>query len=397
MKRWKLEHILCALLILALVFSLAACAVKPEEPAPEPEAAAAEAVTPEPTPEPEPEPEPESESQPVLRSNLVGISMPTAELLRWKQDGENMKDQLEQLGYEVDLWFAGNDPSKQISQLEKMLDNGAKVLIIASIDGDALGAALEHAVEAGCAVIAYDRPMGSDAVSCYTTFDNFSTWATQGQFIVDQLDLAHAGDNVYNIEFVGGSPDDGGSYVPYDGAMSALWKYIDSGTLNVVSGQIAFENIATEGWSAEKAQERFENLLSTYYDDKPLHAVLAFNDSTAQGVAAALETTYKNDVYPIITGMDCDIQSVRNILEGKQAMSVFKDTHILASKTVEIADAIMRGVEPPTNAQFTTVDGRHTYPAYYCDAIPCTKDLIQSLLIDTGYYTAEELGVEPEN
>ena len=397
MKRWNLTRMLCALLILALVFSLAACAVKTEEPAPESEAS--EAAEPEPVaePEPAPEPEPEPEPQPVLRNDLVGISMPTAELRRWKQDGEDMKRQLEQIGCEVDLGFAGNDPSIQISQLENMIARGAKVLIIAAIDDDALGTVLEQAAEAGCAVIAYDRPMGSDAVSCYATFDNFSAWATQGQFIVDQLDLAHAGDNVYNIEFVGGSPDDGGSCVPYDGAMSALWKYIDSGTLNVVSGQIAFENIATEGWSAEKAQERFENLLSTYYDDKPLHAVLAFNDSTAQGVAAALETTYKNDVYPIITGMDCDIRSVRNILEGKQAMSVFKDTRKLTAKTVEITDAFLEGVDPPTNAEFTTVDGAHTYPAYYCDSTVCTRDNILELLIDYGYYTAEELGAEPEN
>ena len=391
MKRWNLDHILCVLLVLAMVFSLAACAAKPAEPVPEPEASIPETITSEPTPEPEPE------SQPVLRDDLVGISLPNEELWRWKQDGEDMKDQLEQIGYEVDLQFAGNEPSIQISQLEKMIDNGAKVLIIGSIDGDALDTVLDRAVEAGCDIIAYDRPMGSDAVSCYTAYDAFSVFAVEGKFIADRLDLANAGDKVYNIELIGGSPDDGGSYAPYDGAMSELWKYIDAGTLNIVSGQVEFVDIATEGWSSEMARERFENLLSTYYADKPLHAVLAFNDSTAQGVAAALATTYKNDVYPILTGKDCDIVSVKNILDGKQAMSVFKDTHILASKTVEIADAIMRGVEPPTNAQFTTVEGAHTYPAYYCEPTVVTRDMIQSVLIDSGFYTWEELGVEPEN
>ena len=164
--------------------------------------------------------------------------------------------------------------------------------------------------------------------------------------------------------------------------------------MNVVSVQVDFEAVATEGWSPEKAQERFENLLSTYYTDKPLHAVMASNDSTAQGVAVALENAYKNDVYPILTGQDCDIVSVKNILDGKQTMSIFKDTRVLAAKTVEMADAIMRGDAVPTNAEFTTVDGAHTYPAFYCDPTPCTKDLVQSLLIDSGYYTAEELGME---
>ena len=390
MKRWNLDHILCVLLVLAMVFSLAACAVKPAEPVPEPEASIPETITSEPTPEPEPEP------QPVLRDDLVAISLPNEELWRWKQDGENMKDQLEQIGYEVDLQFAGNEPSIQISQLEKMIDNGAKVLIIGSIDGDALGAALEHAVEAGCAVIAYDRPMGSDAVSYYTTFDLFSVGAAQARFIVERLDLANAGDRVFNLELLDADSIWGTEHF-YFGAMSVLQPYLDAGTLNVVSGLSGWGENAIWDCTAEKAQERFENLLSSYYVDKQLDAVLCTNDAAAQGVAAALETAYKNDVYPIITGRDCEIASVKNILDGKQAMSIFKDTRILAAKTVEIADAILKGDEPPTNTVFTTVDGAHTYPAYYCEPTVVTKDMIQSVLIDSGYYTWEELGVEPEN
>ena len=382
-------HMIALILTLALVFSLSACAVKPEEPAPEPEASIPETITSEPTPEPEPEP------QPVLRDDLVAISLPNEELWRWKQDGENMKDQLEQIGYEVDLQFAGNDLSTQISQLEIMIDNGAKVLIIAAIDGDALGTVLDRASEAGCSIIAYDRPMGSDAVSYYATFDNFSVGAAQGQFIADRLDLANAGDKVYNLELIGGSPDDGnGCYVFYNGSMSVLRPYIDAGTLNVVSGQIDLECNATEGWSTERARERFENLLSTYYADRQLDAVLCASDSLAQGVAAALENAYKNDVYPILTGQDCDIVSVKNMLDDKQAMSIFKDTRKLAAQAAEMADAILQGRTVPTNAEFTTVDGAHTYPAFYCEPTAVTKENIEETLIDSGYYTAEELGME---
>ena len=386
MKRRNLNGILSALLAVVLAFVMAACSAEPAAPAPEPEPAAQEVSTPEPAPEPETIP---------ADSKLVGVSMPTRDRLRWVQDGENMRKQLEELGYEVDLQFADNDPSLQITQLENMVKNGARVLIVASVDGDALGTVLDRANEAGCEIIAYDRPIGSDAVSYYTTFDNFSVGAAKGQFIADRLDLANAGDQVYNIEFIDGSPDDGGCYVFYDGYMSVLRPYIDAGTLNVISGQIDFEDIATEGWSAEKAQERFENLLSTYYADKPLHAVMASNDSIAQGVAAALETSYKNDVYPILTGQDCDIVSVKNILDGKQTMSIFKDMRKLAAQAAEMADAIMQGRTVPTNAEFTTVDGRHTYPAFYCEPTAVTKDNIEETLIDSGYYTAEELGLEP--
>ena len=387
-------RIIALFLALALVFSLTACVVKPEESVPEPEAAAAEAVTPEPTPEPEPEPEPEP--KPAADSKLVGISMPTEELQRWVRDGDNMKKQLEELGYEVDLQFADNDPSMQITQLENMVKNGAKVLIISSIDGDALGTVLDRANEAGCSIIAYDRPIGSDAVSNYITFSTFSAGAAQAQFIVDRLNLDNTGDQVYNFELVGGDPISS-SNVYFDGAMSLLRKYIEAGTLSVVSGQVNFEQIGTEDWSAEKAQERFENLLSTYYTDKQLDAVWCANDSTAQGVAAALENAYKNDVYPILTGWDCDLVSVKNILDGKQAMSVFMDTRKLAAKAAEIADALMKGTELPTNAEFTTVDGAHTFPAFYCEPTAVTEDNIKENLLDSGYYTAEELGVEPEN
>lgn len=400
MNRRNLTRILSALLALALVFALTACAGKTEAPAPEPEASVPEAVTPEPAPEPEP--------KSAADSKLVGVSLPNEELWRWKQDGEIMRKQLQQLGYEVDLQFADDDPLAQADQLENMIAKGAKVIIVAhtilgwSWDKAVIEAesrlydVLKQAEEAGCAVIAYDRSISSDAVSCYAAFDLWSVCAVQARFIVDQLDLDNAGDKVYNLEFIGGSPDDGDfPWILHDRALAILQKYIDAGTLNVVSGQIDFGDVATEGWSAEKAQERFENLLSTYYPDKPLHAVLAANDSTAQGAVAALATSYKNDVYPIITGWDCDIVSVKNILDGKQAMSVFMDTRNEAAKAVEMADALMKGAEPPSNGVYTTVDGAHKYPVFYVEPTVCTKDNIVEIMLDYGVYTAEELGLEP--
>ena len=329
--------------------------------------------------------------EPVEFKGLVGVSMPTKDLQRWNQDGKNISKQLQDAGYDVDLQFAANDPSMQISQLENMIANGAKALVVAAIDGDALGVVLNQAKQAGCAVIAYDRPIGSSAVSYYTTFDNFSVGAAQGKFIVDQLDLANAGGKVYNIELACGSPDDGNAYVFYEGAMSELRKYINAGTLKVVSGQVEFRDVATEGWSSERAQSRFEDLLSRYYTNKQLDAVMCSNDSTAQGVAAALANRYRNDVYPIITGQDCDIVSVRNVLDDRQAMTIFKDTRILVAKTVEMAVAIMKGSKPATNATFTTIDGRFTYPAFFCDPTVCTRENIRQIMIESGYYRADEL------
>ena len=328
---------------------------------------------------------------PVEYRDLVGISMPTRDLQRWNQDGINMKKFLEDSGCEVDLQYAANDPSMQISQIENMIANGTQVLIVAAIDGDALDSVLSQAKQAGCFVIAYDRPIGSDAVSYYVSFDNFSVGAAQGRYIADKLDLEHAGSRVYNIELIGGDPSDGNAYVFYEGAMSVLRKYIDAGNLNVASGQYAhFEDVATDGWSSENAQARFENILSTYYTNQPLHAVLASNDSTAQGVTAALQKVYRNSVYPIITGQDCDIVSVRNILNGKQDMSVFKDTGVLVAKATEMALAILYGEPVPVNSSFT-LDGFVVTPSFLCEPKICTKDNVRQLLVDTGYYTEAEL------
>ncbi len=324
--------------------------------------------------------------------NLVGVAMPTKDLQRWNQDGDNMKKQLEAAGYSVDLQYGANDIPTQVSQIENMIANGAKALVIASIDGDSLGTVLAQAKEAGIPVIAYDRLiMNSDAVSYYATFDNTLVGTLQGQFIVDALDLDNAGDKTFNIEFVTGDPGDNNVNFFYGGAMEVLQPYLDKGTLVCLSGQTAKDEVATANWATDAAQARFENILSSYYADAQLDAVLASNDSTALGVENALASSYSNSVYPVITGQDCDKPNMPNIINGKQAMAVFKDTRDLAAKTVEMVDALMKGTEPPVNDTATYDNGTGIIPSYLCAPIACTADNYKELLIDSGYYTEADI------
>ncbi len=326
---------------------------------------------------------------------LVGVAMPTKDLQRWNQDGENMKSMLEAAGYQVDLQYGANDIATQVSQIENMIANGCKVLVIASIDGDSLGTVLAQAKEKGIPVIAYDRLiMNSDAVSYYATFDNWLVGETQGKFIEEALGLKE-GKGPYNIEFITGDPGDNNINFFFDGAMSILQPYLDNGQLVCVSGQTEKLKVATANWATDAAQARFENILSSNYADKPLHAVLASNDSTALGVENALESSYSNSVYPVITGQDCDIAIMKNLIEGKQGMSVFKDTRTLASKVVEMVDALMKGTEPPINDTQTYDNGTGIIPSYLCEPVGCTVDNYKELLIDSGYYTFEQLGVDP--
>ena len=375
-----MKKLFAMILALAMVMSLAACggssapaateAPKADAPAaPAAEAPAAEAG-----------------------SNLIGVAMPTKDLQRWNQDGENMKAQLEAAGYNVDLQYAANDIATQVSQIENMIANGCEVLVIASIDGEALGTVLDQAKAAGIPVIAYDRLiMNSDAVSYYATFDNWKVGVKLGEYIVDALDLENAGDKTYNIEYITGDPGDNNINFFFDGAISVLQPYIDAGTLVCPSGQTEKQTVATANWATDAAQARFETILGTYYaDGTQLDVVLASNDSTALGVANALESSYTGK-YPILTGQDCDIASVKNMLADKQSMSVFKDTRDLAAKTVEMVDALMKGTEPPINDTETYDNGTGIIPSYLCEPVVGTKDNVQELLIDSGYYTEADL------
>ena len=321
----------------------------------------------------------------------IGVAMPTQDLQRWNQDGSNMKAELEAKGYEVDLQYAGNDSATQASQIENMIANGDQLLVVASIDGDSLGTVLAQAKEANIPVIAYDRLiMNTDAISYYATFDNYLVGKTQGEFLVDALDLENA-DGPFNLEIITGDPGDNNVNFFYGGAMDVLQPYIDSGKLVVPSGQIAKEEVATANWATDAAQSRFENILSSNYaDGTNLDAVLASNDSTALGVENALAANYTGE-YPIITGQDCDIANVANIVAGKQAMSVFKDTRALASQVVEMVDAILTGEEVPVNDTETYDNGTGIIPSYLCEPVAVTKDNYKEMLIDSGYYTEDQI------
>jgi putative multiple sugar transport system substrate-binding protein len=321
----------------------------------------------------------------------VGVAMPTKDLQRWNQDGANMQKELEAAGYEVDLQYASNDVQTQVSQVENMINSGCNVLVVAAIEGSSLGEAMDMAAEKNIPVIAYDRLiMNSDAVSYYATFDNYKVGQVQGQYIIDQLDLDNT-DKTFTMEVTAGDPGDNNAGFFYDGAMDLLKPYIEKGTIEVKSGQTEFADVATAQWATETAQSRMENILSTYYaDGTNLDICLCSNDSTALGVENALAANYKGD-YPIVTGQDCDIENTKNMIAGKQSMSVFKDTRTLASQVVKMVGQILKGETVDVNDEKTYDNGKGVVPSYLCEPVFADKDNYKELLIDSGYYTEDQL------
>ncbi|MCR5410301.1 MAG: sugar-binding protein [Lachnospiraceae bacterium] len=388
MKKKLLSAILSMTMVAAL---LAGCGSTAETAAPAADAAAPAAEEAAPAAEEEAAPAAEEEAAPAAAGQKVGVSMPTKDLQRWNQDGANMEKELTEAGYEVDLQYANNDVPTQLSQVENMISGGCSVLVIAAIEGSSLGEALDMAKEANIPVIAYDRLlMDSDAVSYYATFDNYKVGTVQGTYVKDQLDLDNAA-GPFNIEFTAGDPGDNNAGFFFNGAYDVLKPYIDEGKLVVKSGQTKFEDVATPTWGTDVAQSRAENILSSYYaDGTDLDVWLCSNDSTALGVENALAANY-NGKYPIITGQDCDIENTKNMIAGKQSMSVFKDTRTLASQVVKMVGQILTGATVDVNDTETYNNNVITVPSFLCEPVFADANNYKEILIDSGYYTEDQL------
>lgn len=323
----------------------------------------------------------------------VGVSMPTKSLQRWIQDGDYLKAEFEKAGYEVDLQYAASaeDVAGQVAQVENLIAGGCKVLVIAANDADSLSEALAPCVDQGISVIAYDRLINnSDAISYYASFDNVKVGREQALYIEKALDLKNAA-GPFNLEIFTGAIDDTNAKFFYQGAMEVLQPYIDNGKLVVPSAQTTQAQTATEGWSAEKAQARMEDLISAQgygaTSGTKLDAVLCSNDSTAQGsINALVASGYDATNIPVITGQDCDKPNVGFMVKGLQAVSIFKDTRTLAAQTVKMVTQILNGEEVDVNDTTTYNNKVKDIPSFLCDPVPCTKADIQKMLFDSGYY-----------
>lgn len=321
----------------------------------------------------------------------VGVAMPTQSSERWINDGANMKAQLEALGYEVDLQYAEDDVQAQVSQIENMIASGVNCLVIASIDSDALVNVEAQAKEAGIPIIAYDRLlMNTDAVSYYATFDNKGVGTAIGKYIEENAGLDPA--DPKTIEFFMGSPDDNNAHMLYAGLMEVLQPYLDNGALVCKSGRTSFDDTCILRWSQETAQQNCENYLTGFYADEDLDICATAFDGFAYGCKAALEGAgYTDANWPMITGQDAELMATKNIISGKQTMSIYKDTRLLAEKCVTMVQAVLEGAEPEINDTEQYDNGKIVVPSYLCTPVAVDQSNYKEIIVDGGYYTEEQL------
>jgi len=334
---------------------------------------------------------------------LIGVTMPTRSSERWISDGNNLKAQLEALGYKVDLQYAENDIPTQTQQLDNQITKGAKLLIIASIDGTAITTQLENAKANKIPVIAYDRLIrNSPNVDYYATFDNFKVGVQQATSLLTGLKVLNADGSKgtakgpFNVELFAGSPDDNNATFFFNGAMSILKPYLDAGTLVVKSTQTDFKTVAILRWDPATAQKRMENLLtSSYKSGAKVNGVLSPYDGLSIGILSALKSNGYGTAaqpYPIVTGQDAELASVKSIIAGEQYSTIYKDTRQLAKTTVTMADAVLKGQTPQTNNTTDYNNGIKVVPSMLLQSVAVDKTNYQKELVVTGYYTAAQLG-----
>lgn len=389
-----MKKFLALLLALVMVFALAACGTDdPGNATTDPNA---------------------GESTPAESTNgeslgYVGISMPTQSLERWNRDGAFLRDQFEASGYKAELLYANNEVDQQVSDIQNLIADGVNLLVISAIDGESLNTVVDEAAENGIPVIAYDRLIMNDNVDYYVSFDNYSVGVLQGQYLEEQLGLAdRTADDPAYIEFTAGDPADNNAPFFFNGAMSILQPYLDSGVLVCLSNQTEFDVVATEQWNTDTALDRAQTILASYYSGgEHLDAWLCSNDSTALGVTQAVTSDYTGGNTVIITGQDGDVANLRNVLDGTQAMTVYKAVANEAVATLDIAAAILAG-DPVDEAlieaagwdfeasldteTYTTSDSGHAATSVLLVPETVTKDNYEEVLVTPGYYEVGEDG-----
>jgi putative multiple sugar transport system substrate-binding protein len=338
------------------------------------------------------------------QKKFIGLAMPETHVLRWQMDGTALQAAAIAAGYDAEVAYGDADQTKQNAQISDFITKGADLLIIGSVNEGVISAVAD-ARKDGVEVIAYDRLItGTDQYDYYITFDNFKVGQFQGKAIVDALALETATTAAPKyITLFAGSPTDNNAFVFFDGAMSQLKPFVDKGVLKIAGpaplsskDTANFTRIATENWRADLAKQRMENLLNGDAKGVTLDAVLAPNDTLARAIIEALLTDAKYmKKLPVVTGQDGEVASIQYIKDGKQTMTVFKDTRDLAKAAVILASAILKGENPTIpGARLDTESyntGKKVVKSYLLEPVNVTKDNYMKVMIESGYYKADQI------
>lgn len=302
----------------------------------------------------------------------IGMSFDSLLVERWQKDRDIFMAEAERLGAECVFLSADGDARKQNEQCDVLLGQGIDVLVIVPKSATAAARAVQQAAKQGVPVLSYDRLILGAEVDVYLSFDNERVGQMQGEYLVSKKKGKYF--------LLGGSPDDNNAKMFRAGQMKAIQPLVDSGEITIIGDNWA------DGWSPKKAREIIENLLVTV--GKEVDVIVSSNDGTAGGVIQALKAQGL-DGKVLVSGQDADLQACKRILEGTQAMTVYKPLRHLATRGAQIAVQLARGEE--ITADTTLNNGAIEVPSILLDPISLDQENLVTVLTADGYYTEEAL------
>lgn len=377
-------QILLVVLALLGLLVMAGCAPKPaaEEAAPVAE-------------EEEAAPVADEEEAPAAEEELIiGLSFSDFATERWKVEEVQMRELLEAEGAKVITQEANHDPKLQNDQIDNMISQGAKAIIVIAEDGDAAATAVDAAAEAGVGIISYDRLIKSDKAAAYISFDNVEVGRNQADGVMKALDIENwdvEAKGPARIIMQGGNPTDNNAHLVRRGQYEIVQPYIDAGKVVVVGG----DDVWVENWDPAKAMTQMENILTAI--DNGVDGVVASNDGTALGALEAMRPQGLAGVVPI-SGQDATADSCNSIVKGEQTVTVFKDTRNLAPLAVELALKLAKGEDIPELVDFSMADltgddswGDATMPCLFLPVVQVTADNVYEEVVLSGFQAYEDV------
>jgi D-xylose transport system substrate-binding protein len=322
----------------------------------------------------------------------IGLSFSDFATERWKREADQMTQLLEDKGYEVVVQEANHDVKLQNDQIDNMVAQGAKGLIVIAEDGDAAVTSVDKAAKAGVVVIAYDRLIKTSNIAAYLSFNNVEVGRQEALGVMTALGIPGSTtwtkDNPAKVVLSGGSPTDNNAILVRQGQMEVIQPYLDQGIITVVADQWV------DNWDAATAEKMMENILTA--QQNKIDAVIASNDGTALGELQAMKAQGLAGKVPI-SGQDATADGCNSIVKGEQTVSVYKDTRLLAPKAVDMLDALLKGqtvsgLEDFTLAELTN-DTTKTgnVKALFLPVVQVTKDNVYDLIVKSGFQPYDDV------
>lgn len=321
----------------------------------------------------------------------VGLSFSDFATERWKNEDTLMRKLLEEKGYEVISQEANHDVKLQNDQIDNMVAQGVKGLIVIAEDGAAAATSVDKAAAAGVKVIAYDRLIKTQKISAYLSFDNVEVGRQQALGVMTALGIPGSTtwtkDNPAKVVLSGGSPTDNNAVLVRQGQMEVIQPYIDEGIITVVADQWV------DNWDAGNAQKMMENILTAQANK--IDAVIASNDGTALGELQAMKAQGLAGVVPI-SGQDATADGCNSIVKGEQTVSVYKDIRLLSPKAVDMMDALLKGeavsgLQEYSLAVLTGEELPGNIQALFLPVEQVTKDNVYELIVKSEFQPYDDV------